>query len=173
MGKAACGIWQTQAVSRGQSLPGKLPSRRDWNAGRIEEIPVRALRLAAPRPAYSVLGSERGQLLPPLGKALDCYFRDCGFSWEDLRVTEHEQRPGIHQHSRTARLHLRKTPVRLSEPSGSLAAQTASPLLSRSKVYLVHPEDIERYRKINVYISPSPSQVLKSTRLITRLHKVI
>jgi hypothetical protein len=35
------------------------------------------LQHAAPRPLYSVLGSERGLLLPTLEDALSRYLRDC------------------------------------------------------------------------------------------------
>ncbi len=42
--------------------------------------PTRELGLAAPRPAYSALSSERGALLRPLEEALECYLREraCG-----------------------------------------------------------------------------------------------
>ncbi|HEV2802213.1 MAG TPA: family 1 glycosylhydrolase [Pyrinomonadaceae bacterium] len=40
----------------------------------VEARPVAALRLAAPRPAYGVLASERGQLLPSFEDALTRYF---------------------------------------------------------------------------------------------------
>ncbi len=43
---------------------------------------MQGLGLAAPRPRYSVLGSERGMLLPPLEKALTQYIDEC----ELLRV---------------------------------------------------------------------------------------
>ena len=45
--------------------------------GLVEARPSRELGFAAPRPAYSALGSERGALLPPLEDALSRYFRDC------------------------------------------------------------------------------------------------
>lgn len=43
------------------------------DANRIEPRPTAALGLAAPRPVYSALGSERGVLLPDLKRALTCY----------------------------------------------------------------------------------------------------
>jgi dTDP-4-dehydrorhamnose reductase len=38
--------------------------------------PTRELNLAAPRPTYSALGSERGVLLRPLDEALECFMRE-------------------------------------------------------------------------------------------------
>ena len=40
---------------------------------RIEGLPIEELNLAARRPRYSVLGSERGSLLPPLENAIGRY----------------------------------------------------------------------------------------------------
>lgn len=44
------------------------------DASRIEARPTRELGLVAPRPTYSVLGSERGVLLPSLDNAISRYF---------------------------------------------------------------------------------------------------
>jgi dTDP-4-dehydrorhamnose reductase len=44
------------------------------DASRVEARPTRELGLAAPRPTYSVLGSERGMLLPSLDNAMSRYF---------------------------------------------------------------------------------------------------
>jgi dTDP-4-dehydrorhamnose reductase len=44
----------------------------------VQGRPTRELNLAAPRPAYSALGSERGALLGPLDEALERYVRDRG-----------------------------------------------------------------------------------------------
>jgi dTDP-4-dehydrorhamnose reductase len=44
----------------------------------IEACPTASLGLVAPRPAYSVLASERGNLLPTLDDALGRYVRECG-----------------------------------------------------------------------------------------------
>ncbi|HEY9833085.1 MAG TPA: SDR family oxidoreductase, partial [Stenomitos sp.] len=46
----------------------------DVDASRIEARPTRELGLTAPRPTYSVLGSERGVLLPSLDHAMSRYF---------------------------------------------------------------------------------------------------
>jgi dTDP-4-dehydrorhamnose reductase len=48
-----------------------------FDAGLIEACSTQALNLAAPRPRYSVLTSERGWLLPSLDDALVRYLRDC------------------------------------------------------------------------------------------------
>jgi dTDP-4-dehydrorhamnose reductase len=51
------------------------------DTAKVRGCPVRQLGFVAPRPAYSVLGSRRGNLLPPLDDALARYFRDCRLSW--------------------------------------------------------------------------------------------
>ena len=43
------------------------------DASLIEPVPSELLDFVAPRPPYSVLGSERGQLLPSLENALERY----------------------------------------------------------------------------------------------------
>jgi dTDP-4-dehydrorhamnose reductase len=50
--------------------------------------PMRELGLHAPRPRFSALGSERGQLLPPLEFALNRYFTDRSRALHD-RSTAH------------------------------------------------------------------------------------
>jgi dTDP-4-dehydrorhamnose reductase len=47
------------------------------HASGIQDCPAAALGWVAPRPKYSVLGSERGMLLPPLNDALVRYFGEC------------------------------------------------------------------------------------------------
>jgi dTDP-4-dehydrorhamnose reductase len=44
----------------------------------VRPLPARAFGWAAARPPYSVLGSERGALLRPLGEALSAYVRERG-----------------------------------------------------------------------------------------------
>ena len=46
------------------------------DASGVEARPTRELGFAAARPTYSVLGSERGLLLPDLDHAMSCYFAD-------------------------------------------------------------------------------------------------
>jgi dTDP-4-dehydrorhamnose reductase len=43
----------------------------------IDARPLETLGLIAPRPRYSVLGSERGRLMPPLADAIARYTREC------------------------------------------------------------------------------------------------
>jgi dTDP-4-dehydrorhamnose reductase len=47
-----------------------------FNPRRVQGRPTAALGLAAPRPRYSALGSERGVLLPPLESALRRYVQE-------------------------------------------------------------------------------------------------
>lgn len=47
--------------------------------------PMHALELAAPRPVYSALASERGTLLPSLENALARYIRECGAVFDRSR----------------------------------------------------------------------------------------
>ena len=56
------------------------------NASGLEACRTKALGLAAPRPLYSVLSSERGALMPSLDDALHCYMRDCRLWREDKPV---------------------------------------------------------------------------------------
>ena len=43
----------------------------------VQSCSTKTLALAAPRPAYSVLGSERGILLPDLSQAIERYLEEC------------------------------------------------------------------------------------------------
>jgi dTDP-4-dehydrorhamnose reductase len=52
------------------------------DAGLVEARPTRSLGQAAPRPPYSVLGSERGALLPTLDDALSRYAKECSVSFD-------------------------------------------------------------------------------------------
>jgi dTDP-4-dehydrorhamnose reductase len=51
------------------------------DACRVERRPASALGFAARRPPYSVLGSERGTLLPSLDDALARYLQECEVKW--------------------------------------------------------------------------------------------
>jgi len=51
------------------------------NAALLAAQPLAALRLAAPGSPYSVLGSERGVLPPPLKQGLGRYCSDCQVGW--------------------------------------------------------------------------------------------
>jgi dTDP-4-dehydrorhamnose reductase len=52
----------------------------------IKGRPARRLQMAARRPYYSVLKSERGILLPSLDKALEHYLEAVGFKYETRSV---------------------------------------------------------------------------------------
>jgi dTDP-4-dehydrorhamnose reductase len=63
------------------------------DAALVGARPTAALGLVAPRPAYSVLGSERGSLLPPLEDAVGRYLKECETRFEELRYnTPRKQR---------------------------------------------------------------------------------
>lgn len=53
------------------------------DARHVEGCSTETLNLAAPRPRYSVLASERGTLLQSFDNALASYLRDCEVSWAD------------------------------------------------------------------------------------------
>jgi dTDP-4-dehydrorhamnose reductase len=69
------GIWHLAslgAVSWAE-LARLAAERCGADAGLIDAVPAAELGWAAPRPAYSVLGSERGAIMPPLDDALGRY----------------------------------------------------------------------------------------------------
>jgi dTDP-4-dehydrorhamnose reductase len=77
------GIWHlanagaitwAELARRAAKLAGMEP-------GRVKGRQTKALGLIARRPLYSVLGSERGVLLPSLENALDIYFEECEVKW--------------------------------------------------------------------------------------------
>jgi dTDP-4-dehydrorhamnose reductase len=71
-----CGLWHLankSAISWAE-LARLAASIAGVDAARIEARPTRELGLTAPRPTYSVLGSERGVLLPSLDNAMSRYF---------------------------------------------------------------------------------------------------
>ncbi|MBV9924922.1 MAG: sugar nucleotide-binding protein [Acidobacteria bacterium] len=55
----------------------------------VKGRPTRALNLAARRPAYSALGSERGAHLCTLDEALECFLRERGTDTPSLRRVRH------------------------------------------------------------------------------------
>lgn len=58
-------------------LARKVANLADLDASLIDARSHEALALAAPRPVYSSLGSERGTLLPSLEDALSRYWQEC------------------------------------------------------------------------------------------------
>jgi dTDP-4-dehydrorhamnose reductase len=72
------GIWHL--ANDGQATWAELARMTAERYGcppNIEARPAAALDLRARRPPFSVLGSRRGQLLPPLGDAVGRYIREC------------------------------------------------------------------------------------------------
>jgi dTDP-4-dehydrorhamnose reductase len=71
-----CGLWHlaNQSAIAWAELARLAASIAGVDASRVEARPTRELGLAAPRPTYSVLGSERGMLLPSLDNAIARYF---------------------------------------------------------------------------------------------------
>lgn len=81
------GVWHL--ANAGALTWADLARRAARLAGLDERLvrgrPTRELNLAAPRPAYSALASERGALLPSLDEALECYMRERGAYTPPLR----------------------------------------------------------------------------------------
>ena len=71
-----CGLWHlaNNSAIAWAELAQLAASIAGVDASRVEARPTRELGLAAPRPIYSVLGSERGVLLPSLDNAISRYF---------------------------------------------------------------------------------------------------
>jgi dTDP-4-dehydrorhamnose reductase len=55
------------------------------DASLVDARPLETLSPLASRPVYSVLGSERGRLLPPLENALSRYWRECEILFREVR----------------------------------------------------------------------------------------
>ena len=73
-----CGIWHlanTGALTW-EDFALEIAERGGYPAHLIQGLPQNSLGTVAVRPAYSVLGSERASLMPPLDQALDRYFHD-------------------------------------------------------------------------------------------------
>ncbi|HEY0004638.1 MAG TPA: family 1 glycosylhydrolase [Pyrinomonadaceae bacterium] len=72
------GIWHLAnpgAVSW-LELASRVAEHEGFDISLIESRSMQSMGLAAPRPLYSVLGSERGTLLPPLEDAIARYFQE-------------------------------------------------------------------------------------------------
>jgi dTDP-4-dehydrorhamnose reductase len=81
------GVWHlaNEGAITWAELARTVAGRAGFDMKRIEALPTAALNLRAPRPLYSVLGSERGKLLPSLDDAINRYFSDCGARFRDMR----------------------------------------------------------------------------------------
>jgi dTDP-4-dehydrorhamnose reductase len=58
----------------------------ELDASLVDACATQALNLAAPRPLYSALTSERGLLLPSLDNALSRYMSECEVRWMDDHI---------------------------------------------------------------------------------------
>jgi dTDP-4-dehydrorhamnose reductase len=85
------GIWHlaNQSALTWAEFARQAAERAGLEPQLIDAYPTSALRLAAPRPRYSALSSERGLLLPPLADALARYLRECEVAGA-ARATQHE-----------------------------------------------------------------------------------
>lgn len=72
------GIWHlaNSGAIAWSDWAGDVANRAGLNAAQIEARPTASFHWPARRPAYSVLGSERGILLPPLDNAIDRYLHE-------------------------------------------------------------------------------------------------
>jgi dTDP-4-dehydrorhamnose reductase len=71
-----CGLWHlaNKSAIAWAELARLAASMAGVDASSLEARPIRELGLRAARPTYSVLGSERGLLLPSLDHAMSRYF---------------------------------------------------------------------------------------------------
>jgi len=88
------GVWHL--ANRGAITWADLAQRAAELAGvtggRVDARPLHTFELPAPRPRYSVLGSERGQLLPSLDDALARYLRHRALAVDALAPGGRERR---------------------------------------------------------------------------------
>ncbi|MDT7541604.1 MAG: dTDP-4-dehydrorhamnose reductase [Acidobacteriota bacterium] len=72
------GIWHlaNEGALTWVEFARSLAQRAGFDANLVEARPATSLRLAAARPIFSALTSERGLLLPPLETAMACYLRE-------------------------------------------------------------------------------------------------
>jgi dTDP-4-dehydrorhamnose reductase len=73
-------------------LARRVATMAGLDASQVDARPGKSLMLAAPRPAYSVLSSERGLLLPSLENALSRYLRDNEVLFRDARRVSQRSR---------------------------------------------------------------------------------
>ncbi|MCC9137027.1 SDR family oxidoreductase [Pontibacter silvestris] len=71
-----CGIWHLANVGETTyaSLASEVARLAGFDSGLVESVPVKQLGYKAVRPIYSVLGSERGLMLPSLEDAISRLF---------------------------------------------------------------------------------------------------
>jgi dTDP-4-dehydrorhamnose reductase len=81
------GIWHLANAGEltWAELARRVAKLAGLDASLVDACANDALALPAPRPAYGVLGSNRGTLLPPLEDALSRYWRECEILFQDAR----------------------------------------------------------------------------------------
>jgi dTDP-4-dehydrorhamnose reductase len=74
----ASGLWHlaNDGAVTWADLARRAAGLAGLDVGLVEPCPTAALSQAAPRPVYTVLGTERGCLMPPLDDSLARYSRD-------------------------------------------------------------------------------------------------
>ena len=91
----ATGVWHlaNAGAVTWEQLARMAAEKAGIDVATLQACPTRDLRLTARRPLYTVLGTERGQILQPLEDALDCYLRDCGINWLALQSAQRLSTP--------------------------------------------------------------------------------
>lgn len=76
----ASGVWHlaNQGAITWADLARLAAKEACISVNQLITMPMREMGLIAPRPTYSVLGSDRGCLLPSLDNAMSRYFQECG-----------------------------------------------------------------------------------------------
>ena len=84
----AAGIWHlaNPGTMTWDTLIRRAAALAGLDERRVRGVATRTLGLAARRPAYRALGSERAQLLPTLDHALARYPQECTVSWAEEAV---------------------------------------------------------------------------------------
>ena len=74
-----CGIWNlaNKGAIAWADLARLAAKKAGFNPDNVIAVPTQELNLTAPRPNYSVLGSNRGELLSCLDSAMSRYFHEC------------------------------------------------------------------------------------------------
>lgn len=74
-----CGLWHlaNSGAIAWAELARQIAHLAGFDPSSIQPCSMKTLGLAASRPAYSVLSSERGILLPSLDRAIDRYLQEC------------------------------------------------------------------------------------------------
>jgi dTDP-4-dehydrorhamnose reductase len=87
------GLWHlaNEGATTWAALAGSVAGQAGLDASLVDARPTKSMGLAATRPAYSVLTSERGHLLPSLEDALARYFRESETRFEEFRYNAQRQ----------------------------------------------------------------------------------